>query len=56
MKIVGILLLHLSLEPGRMILKKWGKEQPLRDNLTTSVYNIVDGSALDYEVTVLEHE
>lgn len=48
MEIAAILL--LDLESERMILRKRGKQPPLRDSLTLSFYGIVDWSAFDSEV------
>ena len=56
MDLVAIKLLPLNLEPERKILKKRGKQQPLRDSPTFSSYDIVAGSAVDFEVTCLEAE
>ena len=38
-------------ELDRLVLRKRGQKRPLRDILTLSSYGIVDGSALDFEVT-----
>ncbi len=54
--LVAIMLLPLDLEPERLILRKRGKRQPLRDSPTLYSYGIVDGSAVDFEVTGLGDE
>ena len=43
------ILLPLDLESDRMVLRKRGKQQPLRDSPTLSSYDIIDGSALELE-------
>lgn len=53
---IAAILLPLDLESERMILRKRGKQQPLRDSPTLSSYGIIDGSALDYEVIGWEPE
>lgn len=50
------MLLPLDLEPERLILRKRGKRQPLRDSPMFYSYGIVDGSAVDFEVTGLGDE
>ena len=48
------ILLPVNEEPGRMILRKRGKKQALRDSTTLRSYGIVDGPTLDFEVIGLE--
>ena len=57
MDLVAIMLLPLDLEPEMMILRKRGFEAAAVRNIPTlSSYGIVDGSALNFEVTCLEAE
>lgn len=54
MMIAAALQLPEDLDPERMVLRKHGKQQPLRDSLTLSSYGIIDGTALDLWVTGVE--
>lgn len=52
--LVAIMQLPLDLPSERLVMRKRGKKQPLRDSATLSSYGIVDGSAVEFEVTALE--
>lgn len=56
MDLVAIKLLSLDLEPERMILRKRGKRQRLRDSPTLNSYGIFGGPALEFEVISLKFE
>lgn len=51
---ISAILLPEDLGLERMVLRKHGKQLPLRDSPTLSSYGIIDGSAVDFEVTGLE--